>query len=109
DYVVGAQLEGFEVMVKLSEESPVIVIEGDEYLTSPIDKTPKFLHYHHHIGLISGIEWDHINVFPTFDEYVKQFELFADQSPKAGALIFDETDDLASVIGKKEREDVTRV
>ncbi|MCR6641491.1 MAG: Mur ligase family protein [Sporocytophaga sp.] len=106
DYLVGAQIEGFDLMVKLSEDAPIIIIEGDEYLSSPIDKTPKFLHYHHHIGLMSGIAWDHINVYPTFDEYVKQFDLFADSSPKGGTLIFCENDDLVSVICRKEREDV---
>lgn len=105
DYLVGAQLEGFDTMVKLSD-APIIVIEGDEYLASPIDRKPKFLHYKHHLGLISGIAWDHINVYPTFDEYVKQFELFADSTPKAGTLIFDEGDDLVSVICRKERPDV---
>jgi UDP-N-acetylmuramate: L-alanyl-gamma-D-glutamyl-meso-diaminopimelate ligase len=109
DYLVGAQLEGFDLMVKLTHDAPVIVIEGDEYLTSPLDLTPKFLHYHHHIGLISGIAWDHINVYPTFDDYVKQFELFADQTPKGGTLVFSENDDLATVIGRKEREDVARI
>ena len=106
DYLVGAQLEGFDLMVKLTEDAPVIIIEGDEYPTSALDKTPKFLHYHHHIGLISGVAWDHINVYPTFDEYVKQFELFADHTPKGGILVFSEKDDLATVICRKEREDV---
>jgi UDP-N-acetylmuramate: L-alanyl-gamma-D-glutamyl-meso-diaminopimelate ligase len=82
------------------------VIEGDEYLSSPIDRRPKFLHYKHHIGLVSGIAWDHINVYPTFEDYVKQFDLFADSTPKGGILIFDETDDLVTVICRKEREDV---
>lgn len=109
DYVVGAQLEGFDLMVKLTEDAPVIIIEGDEYLTSPIDRTPKFLHYNHHIALISGVAWDHINVFPTFDEYVKQFELLADKSPKGGTLIFSENDDIAALICRKEREDVVRI
>lgn len=105
DYAVGAQLSGFENMVKLSD-APVIIIEGDEYLSSPIDRTPKFLKYHHHIGLISGISWDHINVFPTEEEYLKQFEAFADQTPKAGSLVYFENDPLTSMIGSKEREDV---
>lgn len=108
DFLVGAQIEGFDLMVKLSD-APIIVIEGDEYLASPIDKRPKFLHYQHHIGLISGVSWDHINVFPTMDEYVKQFDKFADSSPKAGILIYCEEDDLATVIGGKEREDVTSI
>jgi UDP-N-acetylmuramate: L-alanyl-gamma-D-glutamyl-meso-diaminopimelate ligase len=106
DYLVGARLEGFQNMVKLSEEAPIIVIEGDEYFSSPIDRRPKFLHYHPHITLISGIAWDHINVYPEFEEYVRQFELLADDTPKAGFLVFDETDDIVSVLCKKERPDV---
>ncbi|CAN5271205.1 Mur ligase family protein [soil metagenome] len=108
DYLVGAQIEGFDLMVKLSD-APIIIIEGDEYLSSPLDKKPKFLHYQHHIGLISGISWDHINVFPTMDEYVKQFDKFADSSTKAGILIYCEEDDLATVIAGKEREDVNSI
>ncbi len=108
DYVVGAQIEGFDNMVKLSD-APIIVIEGDEYLTSPLDQTPKFLKYQHHIGLISGIEWDHINVYPTLEDYVKQFDYFADATPKAGTLIYCEEDDMATLICNKEREDVQRV
>lgn len=105
DYVVGAQLEGFENTVKLSDD-PIIIIEGDEYLTSTLDKTPKFLKYQHHIGLVSGVAWDHINVFPTIDEYVKQFDLFADATPKGGSLIYCEEDDLTTVICGKQRTDV---
>ena len=108
DYMVGAQLEGFSTMVRLSN-APIIIIEGDEYLTSPIDLTPKFLHYHHHIGLISGVAWDHINVFPTFEEYVKQFDAFADSTPKGGILIYCDHDPVAAVIGSKEREDVQSI
>jgi UDP-N-acetylmuramate: L-alanyl-gamma-D-glutamyl-meso-diaminopimelate ligase len=108
DYLVGASVEGFDAMVKLSD-APVIIIEGDEYFTSPLDQTPKFLKYHHHIGLISGIAWDHINVYPTYDDYVKQFDAFADATPKAGTLIYSETDPMAIVICSKERKDVTSV
>jgi UDP-N-acetylmuramate: L-alanyl-gamma-D-glutamyl-meso-diaminopimelate ligase len=107
DYVVGARLEGFETTVKLTETAPVVIIEGDEYLSSPLDRRPKFLHYRHHIGLISGIAWDHINVYPTFEAYVRQFEEFADITPKSGTLVYDETDDLVSVICRKERDDVS--
>jgi UDP-N-acetylmuramate: L-alanyl-gamma-D-glutamyl-meso-diaminopimelate ligase len=109
DFMVGAQIEGFDTMVRLSEDAPVVIIEGDEYLASAIDKTPKFLKYHHHIGVVSGVAWDHVNVFPTFDEYVKQFDAFADATPKGGILIFCESDNLASLICKKERDDVQRV
>ena len=75
DYLVGAQLDGFDTMVKLSD-APLIVLEGDEYLSSPIDKRPKFHLYKPHVGVISGIAWDHINVFPTFKNYVDQFRIF---------------------------------
>jgi UDP-N-acetylmuramate: L-alanyl-gamma-D-glutamyl-meso-diaminopimelate ligase len=109
NYLVGAQLEGFDNMVRLDEDAPVIVVEGDEYLTSPLDPTPKFLHYQAHMALISGIAWDHYNVFPTWEDYVKQFEWLADSLPKAGVIIFDETDDMLDVIGQKERFDVARV
>jgi UDP-N-acetylmuramate: L-alanyl-gamma-D-glutamyl-meso-diaminopimelate ligase len=106
NYLVGAQIEGFDYMVKLSEEAPLVVIEGDEYFTSPLDRTPKFMHYQPHVALISGIAWDHFNVFPTWEAYVKQFELLADSLPKAGAIIYDESDDMLNVIGQKERADV---
>jgi len=109
DFVVGAHLEGFDNTVRLSDAAPIIVIEGDEYLTSTLDKTPKFLKYHHHIGLVSGVAWDHINVFPTIDEYVKQFDLFADATPKAGSLVYCEEDDLATVICGKQRADVAAI
>ncbi len=78
DYMVGAQLKGFEVMVRLSHTAKVMVIEGDEYLTSPIDRRPKFHLYKPNVAIITGIEWDHINVFPTFDSYREQFSKFID-------------------------------
>ena len=108
DYVVGAYLEGFNNIVKLSD-APIIIIEGDEYFSSAMDKTPKFLNYEHHIGLISGIAWDHINAFKSVDEYVKQFEIFADATPKSGTLIFCEEDDMAMVIASNQRTDVTQI
>ncbi|MCL2041829.1 MAG: Mur ligase family protein [Bacteroidales bacterium] len=87
DYMVGAQLEGFEVMVRISD-APVMVFEGDEYLTSALDRRPKFHLYRPHIALISGIAWDHINVFPTFENYVEQFRTFIDVIEKDGTLIY---------------------
>jgi UDP-N-acetylmuramate: L-alanyl-gamma-D-glutamyl-meso-diaminopimelate ligase len=108
DYVIGARVRGIEETVKLSD-APVIIIEGDEYLSSALDPTPKFLRYYHHIGLISGISWDHANVFPTEEEYVRQFDLFADQTPKGGILIYCEQDSMTLMIGKKERNDVTAI
>ncbi len=92
DYMVGAQLEGFDVMVKLSNEAQWMVIEGDEYLTSPIDRVPKFLHYHPHIAVISGIGWDHVNVFPTFENYLQQFRLFIQAIEEGGCLIYSASD-----------------
>lgn len=109
DYLVGAQIDGFETMAQLTTEAPVIIIEGDEYASSPIDPRPKFLHYQPHIALISGIAWDHVNIYPTWDEYVDQFELLAEGMPKAGILIFDETDNMLDVIGQKERPDITKI
>ncbi len=87
DYLVGAQLEGFDTMVKLTD-APLIIIEGDEYLASPIDRRPKFHLYQANIGLISGIAWDHINVFPTFDIYLQQFAVFIDTIMADGQLIY---------------------
>lgn len=101
DYMVGAQLEGFEVMVRLSETARVMVIEGDEYLTSPIDRRPKFHVYQPNIGIISGIAWDHINVFPTFENYVEQFEIFAKMIPQDGQLIYCQEDEELRKLGAK--------
>ena len=99
DYMVGAQLEGFEVMVILSDTAKVMVIEGDEYLTSPIDRRPKFHVYQPTIGIISGIAWDHINVFPTFENYVDQFRIFAKMIPQNGQLIYCQEDEELRKLG----------
>lgn len=88
DFMVGAQLEGFDTMVKLTKEAKVAVIEGDEYLASPIDRRPKFHLYKPNIALLSGIAWDHINVFPTFDMYVDQFRMFVDLIEPDGCLVY---------------------
>lgn len=88
DYMVGARLEGFDTMVRLSENAKIIVLEGDEYLSSPIDRRPKFHLYHADIALISGIAWDHINVFPTYADYVKQFQIYVDQIPPSGTIVY---------------------
>lgn len=87
DYAVGAQLEGFELMVKLSD-APLIIIEGDEYLSSPLDALPKFLHYHPHIAVLTGIAWDHINVFPTAKQYNKQFKRFIKRLTPKSSLFY---------------------
>ena len=88
DYMVGAQLEGFDVMVKLTDENDFIILEGDEYLSSPIDSRPKFHLYKPNIALLSGIAWDHINVFPTWDIYVEQFKIFIDSIIKGGSITY---------------------
>jgi UDP-N-acetylmuramate: L-alanyl-gamma-D-glutamyl-meso-diaminopimelate ligase len=101
DYLVGAQLEGFETMVKLTHDAPVIIIEGDEYLASPIDRRPKFHIYNADIGVISGIAWDHINVFPTFDNYIDQFKIFAETIQADGKLIYSQTDEVLNTMVSK--------
>jgi UDP-N-acetylmuramate: L-alanyl-gamma-D-glutamyl-meso-diaminopimelate ligase len=100
DYLVGAQIEGFDLMVRLSD-APVIVIEGDEYLTSPIDRTPKFFHYKHDIALVSGIAWDHFNVFPDFEVYKDQFIKLMDLTTQMGELIYCEVDPLVKEAAEK--------
>ncbi|MDX1462652.1 MAG: Mur ligase family protein [Marinirhabdus sp.] len=92
DYMVGAQLEGFDTMVKLTEDNDFMVLEGDEYLSSPIDRRPKFHLYKPNIALLSGIAWDHINVFPTYENYVKQFEIFLTEITNGGTIIYNEED-----------------
>lgn len=92
DFMVGAQLEGFNTMVKLTKDAPIAVIEGDEYLASPIDRRPKFHLYKPNIAILSGIAWDHINVFPTFEIYVNQFEKFVDLIEPNGSLIYSHED-----------------
>lgn len=93
DYMVGARIPGFTRMVRLSETAPLALFEGDEYLSSAIDRRPKFLLYQPHIGLISGIAWDHINVFPSAEEYLRQFRLFISTIPGNGALIYNAEDE----------------
>ncbi len=101
DYMVGAQLEGFDLMVHLSESAPVIILEGDEYPDSAINKIPKFHLYKPDVALISGIAWDHINVFPTFDIYKEQFRKFAELIPNNGALVYNAEDENVNAIGKE--------
>ena len=101
DYMVGAQLEGYDCMVRLTEDAPIMLLEGDEYLSSPIDRRPKFHLYKPNIAILSGIAWDHINVFPTFDNYVDQFDIFCQQIEKNGSLIYNTEDEEVNKLGKK--------
>nr|WP_066756145.1 Mur ligase family protein [Crocinitomix algicola] len=108
DFLVGALLDGFDCMVQLSD-AKYIVIEGDEYLSSPIDLKPKFHWYAPHIALISGIAWDHINVFPTFENYVSQFKIFTEKIEEKGSLIYFKHDESIQSIVPKLREDIQKV
>lgn len=98
DFMVGAQLDGFETMVKLTEENEFMILEGDEYLSSPMDLRPKFIHYHPNIALISGIAWDHVNVFPTFEKYIEQFDSFLKTIEPGGVVIYNELDDIVQKV-----------
>jgi len=98
DYMVGAQLEGFETMVKLTKENDFMILEGDEYLSSPLDLRPKFHLYKPNIALLSGIAWDHINVFPTFENYVEQFKIFINKITDGGMLVYNEEDTILNEI-----------
>ncbi|MEY3199748.1 MAG: hypothetical protein RJA13_1706, partial [Bacteroidota bacterium] len=101
DYMVGAQLEGYDCMVQLSDDAPIMILEGDEYLSSPIDRRPKFHLYHPNIAILSGIAWDHINVFPTFENYVEQFETFCSLIEPNGTLIYNVEDPEVNKLGEK--------
>jgi len=100
DYMVGSSIDGYETMVGLSDESEIAVLEGDEYLTSAIDRRPKFLHYRPDIAIINGIAWDHMNVFPTYESYFEQFKIFVETITPGGTL--------AWFAGDKEVEKITR-
>jgi len=109
DYMVGAQLEGFDTMVHLTENNDFIVLEGDEYLSSPIDRRPKFHLYQPNIALLSGIAWDHINVFPTFENYVEQFEIFVNQITKGGILVYNEEDETVKKVAEESTNTIRRL
>ena len=98
DYMVGAQLDGFDRMVHLTEDNDFIVLEGDEYLSSPIDRRPKFHLYQPNIALLSGIAWDHINVFPTFENYVEQFKIFVDSIVNGGSITYNIEDEVVKEV-----------
>ncbi|MBS9768219.1 MAG: peptidoglycan synthetase [Flavobacteriaceae bacterium] len=101
DYLVGAQIEGFDLMVRLTNEAEIIIIEGDEYPSSPLDRRPKFHWYHPHIAVLTGIAWDHINVFPTLDMYEGLFADFVNLIEKDGKLFYCETDKVLKEIAEK--------
>jgi UDP-N-acetylmuramate: L-alanyl-gamma-D-glutamyl-meso-diaminopimelate ligase len=108
DYLVGAQLEGFETMVQITD-APVIIIEGDEYLSSPIDRRPKFHLYHANIGVISGIAWDHINVFPKFDNYIDQFKIFLQTITPGGTIIYNTEDSVVKEVVESSADSLNKI
>ncbi len=109
DYMVGAQVQGFDTMVSLSENAKYMVIEGDEYLSSPTDLRPKFHLYHPHIALLSGIAWDHINVFPTFENYVEQFAIFVSMLEENGSLVWYQHDKEIQKIAKNLKKSIKSI
>lgn len=109
DYMVGAQLEGFETMVHLTEENDFMVLEGDEYLSSPIDLRPKFHLYQPNIALLSGIAWDHINVFKTLEDYEAQFKIFIDLITPGGILIYNEEDETVKRLVEESENQIRKI
>lgn len=109
DYMVGSKLKDFDVMVRLSKDAKIMIFEGDEYLTSPIDRRPKFHWYKPHIALLSGIAWDHINVFPTFENYTDQFRIFIDLIENNGTLIYNKEDEVLTSLVKDAPEGIEKI
>ena len=109
DYMVGSLIEGYETMVGLSDKTGVAVFEGDEYLTSPLDRRPKFHLYRPDIAIITGIAWDHMNVFPTFSNYIEQFSIFIDTIMPGGTLIYNKDDNEAEKLAGGARADIIKV
>jgi UDP-N-acetylmuramate: L-alanyl-gamma-D-glutamyl-meso-diaminopimelate ligase len=109
DYLLGAQIEGFENMVHITDDNEFILIEGDEYLSSPIDNSPKFHKYNSNIAVITGIAWDHINVFPSFENYISQFQKFIETITDGGVLVFNELDKLVLDLVNKSEKTIRKI
>jgi len=109
DYMVGSSISGFETMVGLSDDSSIAVFEGDEYLTSPIDRRPKFHLYMPHIAVLNGIAWDHMNVFPTFENYVDQFRIFIEKIAEGGSLLYFEDDPEVKKLAEENHRNIKKV
>ena len=109
DYMVGAQLDGFDTMVHITDTNDFMVLEGDEYLSSPIDLRPKFHLYQPNIALLSGIAWDHINVFPTFENYIDQFKIFVSQITKGGILVYNQEDDIVKSVAEESTNSIRKM
>lgn len=109
DYLVGAQLEGFDQMVHLTSDNEFILIEGDEYLSSPIDPRPKFHLYQPNIALLSGIAWDHINVFPTMEIYIEQFKEFIGKIVNGGILVYNQEDSIVESLVENSQHPIRKI
>ena len=109
DYMVGAQLDGFDTMVHITYTNDFMVLEGDEYLSSPIDLRPKFHLYQPNIALLSGIAWDHINVFPTFENYIDKFKIFVSQITKGGILVYNQEDDIVKSVAEDSTNSIRKM
>jgi UDP-N-acetylmuramate: L-alanyl-gamma-D-glutamyl-meso-diaminopimelate ligase len=109
DYLIGSRIEGFDLTVKITNDAPIVVIEGDEYLSSAIERIPKFHLYRPHIALLTGIAWDHINVFPTFENYVAQFAIFVDTIVAKGKLIYNLEDSLLRQIALNSDASIVKI
>jgi UDP-N-acetylmuramate: L-alanyl-gamma-D-glutamyl-meso-diaminopimelate ligase len=108
DYLVGARLEGFDQSVNITD-APVVICEGDEYPASAIEKRPKFHFLFPHIAILTGIAWDHINVFPTFEFYLEQFTIFIDKIQPGGVLIYNVTDPVLKKLVEEHASSVRKV
>lgn len=108
DFMVGAQLEGFDTMVKITDHNEFMLIEGDEYLSSPLDPRPKFIHYRPNIALLSGIAWDHYNVFPKFEDYFHQFELLMECIDSGGLIIYNEEDPQVEKVVSESKNEIKK-
>jgi UDP-N-acetylmuramate: L-alanyl-gamma-D-glutamyl-meso-diaminopimelate ligase len=109
DFMVGAQLAGYDTMVHLTQDNEFMLLEGDEYLSSPIDRRPKFHLYAPNIALISGIAWDHINVFPTFENYCLQFSEFIEKMIPGGTLIYNEEDETVRTLVEQSNHPIKKI
>ncbi len=109
DYMVGAQLKGFERMVKINPKAEIVVLEGDEYLSSPIDMRSKFLWYKPQLAVLTGIAWDHINVFPTFESYLETFRAFIKTIEPGGVLVYNSDDEILSKLVNEVEHDITKI
>jgi UDP-N-acetylmuramate: L-alanyl-gamma-D-glutamyl-meso-diaminopimelate ligase len=109
DYMVGSQIDGFETMVGLSDDARIAVFEGDEYLTSALDKRPKFHLYMPDIAVLNGIAWDHMNVFPTFENYIEQFRIFTEKISDNGSLIYFDGDQEVKKVALSARENIRKI